>query len=73
MPSSSDLGAGDAPSGGAHGGGAPAGGSVNLPLMVLARICTSVIFMTYPASLNALLSAWRMSAAEGGPALPRSA
>ncbi len=60
-PSSSDLGAGDVP-----GVDAPAHGAVNLPLMVLARICTSVIFMTYPACLNALLTQWRMSATEGG-------
>ncbi|MEH6444528.1 MAG: MFS transporter [Oceanospirillaceae bacterium] len=39
---------------------------LNLPLLVLARICTTAIFMTYPACLNLLLSEWQMSAAQGG-------
>lgn len=43
-----------------------AAGSLSLPLMVAARICTTVIFMTYPACLSVLLSEWDMSAAEGG-------
>ena len=42
------------------------GGSVHLPLMVAARICTTVIFMTYPACLSVLLTEWRMTATEGG-------
>ncbi len=42
------------------------GGSVHLPFMVAARICTTVIFMTYPACLSVLLTEWRMTATEGG-------
>ncbi|MDJ0630184.1 MAG: MFS transporter [Rhodobacter sp.] len=34
--------------------------------MVLARICTTAITMTYPACLSTLLSAWDMSAVEAG-------
>jgi MFS family permease len=41
-------------------------GSIHLPLLVLARICTTAIFMTYPACLNALLTAWQMSATRAG-------
>ncbi len=41
-------------------------GSVNLPALVLARVCTTVIFMTYPACLSALLAAWQMSATQAG-------
>ena len=40
--------------------------SVNLPVLVLARICTTAIFMTYPACLSVLLVEWRMSATQGG-------
>ena len=40
--------------------------SVNLPLLVLARICTTAIFMTYPACLSVLLVEWDMSATQGG-------
>ncbi|MDD9915004.1 MAG: MFS transporter [Rhodospirillaceae bacterium] len=39
---------------------------VNLPALVMARICTSAIFMTYPACLNTLLTQWQMSAAQAG-------
>ncbi len=44
----------------------PAGGSVNLALLVAARVCTTAIFMTYPACLSVLLGVWQMSATEGG-------
>ncbi len=44
----------------------PRDSSVNLPLMVLARICTTTIFMTYPACLAVLLVEWNMSATQGG-------
>lgn len=47
-------------------GPSPSPGGLNLPALVLARICTSVIFMTYPACLDALLSEWRMSATQAG-------
>ena len=42
------------------------GGSVQLPLLVLARVCTTAVFMTYPACLNALLTQWQMSATQAG-------
>ena len=41
-------------------------GSVNLPFLVLARICTTVVFMTYPACLSVLLTEWQMSATRAG-------
>ena len=41
-------------------------GSVHLPTLVLARVCTTVIFMTYPACLSALLTEWQMSATQAG-------
>lgn len=41
-------------------------GSVNLTLLVLARVCTTAIFMTYPACLSVLLTEWQMSAARAG-------
>ena len=50
-----------AASGDIHGGG-----SVQLPLLVLARVCTTAVFMTYPACLNALLTQWQMSATQAG-------
>lgn len=34
--------------------------------MVLARICTTVVFMTYPVCLSVLPGAWQMSATRGG-------
>lgn len=40
--------------------------SINLPLLVLARICTTAVFMTYPACLSVLLAAWQMSATGAG-------
>lgn len=42
------------------------GGSVNLPYLFLARVCTTAVFMTYPACLNALLAEWQMSATRAG-------
>ena len=44
----------------------PAGGSINLPFLVCARVCTTAIFMTYPACLNVLLTEWQMSATRAG-------
>jgi MFS family permease len=44
----------------------PSIGSINLPVLVLARICTTAIFMTYPACLSVLLTAWQMSATGAG-------
>ncbi|WP_299626390.1 MFS transporter [Pelagibius sp.] len=41
-------------------------GQINLPLLVLARVCTTVIFMTYPACLSVLLVEWQMTATRGG-------
>lgn len=43
-----------------------AAGTVNLPLLVLARVCTTAIFMTYPACLGALLVEWQMTGTRGG-------
>ena len=40
--------------------------NLNLPLLVLSRVCTSAVFMTYPACLSALLVEWGMTATEGG-------
>lgn len=40
--------------------------SINLPLLVSARICTTAVFMTYPACLSVLLAAWQMSATAAG-------
>ncbi|MGI9507771.1 MAG: MFS transporter [Geminicoccaceae bacterium] len=39
---------------------------INLPLLVLARVCTTAVFMTYPACLAVLLTAWQMSATRAG-------
>ena len=44
----------------------PRRGMINLPGLVLARICTTAIFMTYPACLSGLLESWQMSAARAG-------
>lgn len=41
-------------------------GSINLPCLVLARVCTTAVFMTYPACLSALLAEWQMSATRAG-------
>lgn len=41
-------------------------GSVNLPLLVLARVCTTAIFMTYPACLSVLLTEWQMTGTRAG-------
>ena len=37
-----------------------------MPLLVLARICTTAIFMTYAACLSVLLVSWQMSATGAG-------
>ena len=47
-------------------GGDRTGGRVNLPLLVLARICTTTVFMTYPACLSVLLEQWQMTATRAG-------
>ena len=41
-------------------------GALNLPGLVLARVCTTAIFMTYPACLSVLLGEWGMSATQAG-------
>ena len=41
-------------------------GAIRLPLLVLARVCTTAIFMTYPACLSALLIEWQMSGTRAG-------
>src|SRR5262245_57990 len=40
--------------------------SVNMPLLVLARACTTAVFMTYPACLGWLMDAWHMTATRAG-------
>ena len=40
--------------------------SINLPFLVLTRVCTAAIFMTYPACLSVLLTEWQMSATRAG-------
>ena len=40
--------------------------SVNMPMLVLARACTTAVFMTYPACLAWLMDAWQMTAARAG-------
>ncbi len=40
--------------------------ALNLPALVLARVCTTAVFMTYPASLSALLTEWQMTATQAG-------
>lgn len=40
--------------------------SLNLPVLVLARVCTTAIFMTYPACLSILIVEWQMSATKAG-------
>ncbi|NKB60242.1 MAG: MFS transporter [Alphaproteobacteria bacterium] len=49
-----------------HARDAATGGAINLSFLVLARVCTSAVFMTYPACLNALLSEWQMTATNAG-------
>ena len=44
----------------------PAETHVHLPLLVLARICTTSIFMTYPACLSVLMVEWQMNATQAG-------
>ena len=40
--------------------------SVNMPLLVLARACTTTVFMTYSACLGWLMDAWQMTATRAG-------
>ncbi|MES0884326.1 MFS transporter [Roseibium sp. SCP14] len=40
--------------------------TLNLPLLVAARICTTSVFMVYPACLSFLLAEWDMTATEAG-------
>lgn len=40
--------------------------SVHMPMLVLARACTTAVFMTYPACLRSLMDAWQMTAARAG-------
>lgn len=40
--------------------------SVNMPMLVLARACTTAVFMTYPACLVWLMDAWQMTATRAG-------
>lgn len=40
--------------------------SVNMLLLVLARACTTAVFMTYPACLSWLMNAWHMTATRAG-------
>jgi len=40
--------------------------SIDLRALVAARVCTSAVFMTYPACLNVLLVEWEMTATEAG-------
>jgi MFS family permease len=40
--------------------------SVNIPMLVLARACTTAVFMTYPACLSWLMAAWQMTATRAG-------
>ena len=40
--------------------------AIHLRLLVLTRICTTAIFMTYPACLRVLLVDWDMTATQGG-------
>lgn len=44
----------------------PSISQINLPLLVLARICTTAVFMTYPACLSVLLESWQMNATSAG-------
>jgi len=44
----------------------PKSGALHLPSLVMARVCTTAIFMTYPACLNALLGEWQMTATRAG-------
>jgi len=40
--------------------------SMNMPMLVLARACTTAVFMTYPACLGWLMEAWQMTATRAG-------
>jgi MFS family permease len=40
--------------------------SVNMPVLVLARACTTAVFMTYAACLAWLMDAWQMTATQAG-------
>ena len=40
--------------------------SLNMPMLVLARACTTAVFMTYPAILGWLMDAWQMTATRAG-------
>jgi MFS family permease len=40
--------------------------SVNMPMLVLARACTTAVFMTYPACLDRLMDVWQMTATRAG-------
>jgi MFS family permease len=40
--------------------------SVNMPMLVLGRACTTAVFMTYPACLSWLMDAWQMTATRAG-------
>lgn len=39
---------------------------LNLPLLVLARVCTTAVFMVFPACLSVLRSEWEMTATQAG-------
>lgn len=41
-------------------------GTVNVLLIVLSRMATTAIYMTYPATLSVLLGVWQMSATQAG-------
>lgn len=45
---------------------APRSDPINLPMLVVSRICVCAIYMTYPACLGALMIAWNMSATQAG-------
>jgi MFS family permease len=47
-------------------GSPPPPSSVNMPVLVLARACTTAVFMTYPACLGWLMDAWHMTATRAG-------
>jgi MFS family permease len=40
--------------------------SLNMPMLVVARACTTAVFMTYPATLGWLMDAWQMTATRAG-------
>ncbi|CAN0590774.1 unnamed protein product, partial [Ectocarpus sp. 12 AP-2014] len=41
-------------------------GAVHLPLIVVSRMMTTAVYMTYPACLSVLLGVWHMSATQAG-------